>query len=88
MMSSDKDKLKQIETELKIKAIELERKEKELNSKIALLENSELFLRLANLVDEIFITYEATKGYGDGCKEMVINLIDAKMATQIAAWDN
>ena len=86
-MPNDKGKLKQIETELKIKATELERREEELNNKIALLENSDLFLRLANLVDEIFITYEVTMGYGDGCKEMIINLIDAKMATQNAVWD-
>ena len=85
-MPNDKGKLKQIETELKIKAIELERKEKELNLKMASLENTDLFIRLASLVDEVLTTYETTMGYGEGCKEMVINLIDAKMATQITMW--
>lgn len=87
MMSNDKDKLKQIETELKKKAIVLEQKEKELNLKMTAVENTELFIKLASLVDEAFSTYETTLGYGEGCKEMIINLVDAKLATQIAVWD-
>ena len=50
-------------------------------------ENTELFIKLASLVDEAFSTYETTLGYGEGCKEMIINLVDAKLATQIAVWD-
>ncbi len=86
-MSNDKDKLKQIEAELKKKAIVLEQKEKELNLKMTTVENTELFIKLASLVDEIFSTYETTMGYGEGCKGMIINLVDAKLATQIAVWD-
>ena len=87
MMANDKDKLKQIETELKKKAIVLEQKEKELNLKMTAVENTELFIKLASLVDEAFSTYETTLGDGEGCKEMIINLVDAKLATQIAVWD-
>jgi len=49
-------------------------------------ENTELFLVMANLINEAYDNYISSKGYEDGCKEAILHLVDAKEALSVTEF--
>ena len=53
------------------------------DGKLTFAENTELFLVMANLINEAYDNYISSKGYEDGCKEAILHLVDAKEALSV-----
>ena len=56
------------------------------DGKLTFAENTELFLVMANLINEAYDNYISSKGYEDGCKEAILHLVDAKEALSVTKF--